>query len=97
MFIACTADPDPTLNYKDREIVDSLFRMEIDTLKVIYDSLCETRFDSAVIFKVDSIMKVRESEIEKYLERIKRETSGEWIMNYELWEKRFLLIMGLII
>lgn len=77
LHIACTADPDPTLNYKDREIVDSLFRKQIDTLKVYYDSLCEMRFDSAVLFKTDSIMKVRESEIKRYLERIKKETNGE--------------------
>jgi hypothetical protein len=72
LFIACTPDPDPVLNYKDRQFVDSLFRLAIDTLKDEYDSLCLVRYDSAVQFNVDSMMKVRKSEIEKYLERIRQ-------------------------
>ncbi len=70
---ACTADPPPTLTYKDREVVDSLFRMEVDSLKPLLDSLCDMRHDSAVQHKVDSIMGERQSEIDKYLERIKSE------------------------
>ena len=70
--IGCTPDPDPTLNYKDREIVDSLFRLRIGNLKPILDSLCDVRYDSAVQFNVDSMMKVRQAEIEKYLERIRQ-------------------------
>ena len=73
---SCTPDPEPTLNYKDREVVDSLFRMEVGILKPVLDSLCEMRHDSAVQFKVDSMMKVRQAEIERYLERIKKEQGG---------------------
>lgn len=74
---ACTADPPPTLRYKDREIVDSLFRVRIDTLKPFLDSLCEVRHDSAVRYKVDSILEVRISEKEKYLERLRKEQSEQ--------------------
>ena len=72
-FTSCTPDPPPTLNYKDRQIVDSLFRQQVDSLKPLLDSLCELRFDSAVQQTVDSIMSERQSEIDKYLERLKRE------------------------
>ncbi|MCB0522637.1 MAG: hypothetical protein H6577_10970 [Lewinellaceae bacterium] len=70
---ACTEDPPPTLLYKDREIIDSLFKIQVDSLRPRFDSLCNARFDSAVQYKVDSIMRERQAEIQKYLERIKRE------------------------
>ena len=72
-LIACTPDPPPTLNHKDRQLVDSLFRKEVDSLKPIIDSLCDMRYDSVVQHTVDSIMKERQSEIDKYLERLKKE------------------------
>jgi hypothetical protein len=70
---ACTEDPPPALSYRDRELIDSLFRLQADTLRPIYDSLCIARMDSMVNRNVDSIMQERLAEIEKYLERIKRE------------------------
>jgi hypothetical protein len=70
---ACTKDPPPTLSYKDRELVDSLYRLQVDSLNPGIDSLCKARFDSAVQHNVDSMMQERLSEIEKYLERVKRE------------------------
>lgn len=73
---ACTPDPPPTLNYKDRQLVDSLFRLQVDSIKPILDSICDLQFDSAVQHTVDSIMKERQSEIEKYLDRIKKETQN---------------------
>lgn len=59
---ACTEPPPPTLAYKDREVVDSLFRLTVDSLKPLYDSLCTARFDSAVQFKTDSMLKVRNNQ-----------------------------------
>ena len=73
LWPGCTEDPPPALSYKDREVVDSLFRMRVDTLRPRYDSLCAARMDSMVQRNVDSIMEERLGEIEKYLERIKRE------------------------
>jgi hypothetical protein len=77
LVTACTPDPPPTLNYKDRQLVDSLFRREVDSLKPILDSICEIRFDSSVQAAVDSIISERESEKEKYLERVKKEMEEE--------------------
>lgn len=77
LVAACTPDPPPTLNYKDRQFVDSLFRREVDSLKPILDSICEIRFDSSVQAAVDSIITERESEKEKYLERVKKEMREE--------------------
>jgi len=71
--MACTADPPPTLNYKDREVVDSLFRANVDTLKPMLDSFCALRHDSAVQHKVDSMMEERQSEIDRYLKRLKKD------------------------
>ena len=70
---SCTPDPPPTLNYKDRQMVDSLFRIQVDSLKPLFDSLCDMRFDSAVQHNVDSIIEERKSEKDKYLERLRKE------------------------
>lgn len=75
MLAACTEPPPPTLAYKDRELVDSLFRLQVDSLKPLYDSLCTAHFDSAVQFKTDSMLKVRTAEIQKALERLRQETN----------------------
>ncbi|MCU0348589.1 MAG: hypothetical protein MUC59_16750 [Saprospiraceae bacterium] len=74
MFCACADAPPPTLAYKDREVVDSLFRLKVDKLKPVYDSLCMAHFDSAVQFKTDSMLKVRTAEIQQALERLRQET-----------------------
>lgn len=72
---ACTEPPPPTLAYKDRELVDSLFRLSVDSLKPLYDSLCTARFDSAVQFKTDSMLKVRTNEVQQALKRLRQETN----------------------
>jgi hypothetical protein len=73
--LSCTEDPPPTLLYRDREIMDSLFKVQVDSLRPHLDSLCEARFDSAVQHKVDSMMEEREAERERYLERVRREVN----------------------
>lgn len=75
MMAACTDPPPPTLAYKDREQVDSLFRLQVDSLKPIFDSICTVRFDSAVQFKTDSMLKVRTAEIQRALDRLRQETN----------------------
>jgi hypothetical protein len=75
LLTACTDPPPPVLAYKDRELVDSLFRMKVDSMKPLFDSLCTARFDSAVQFKTDSMLKVRTAEIQKALERLRQETN----------------------
>ncbi len=75
MLTACTEPPPPTLAYKEREMVDSLYRMAVDSLKPMYDSLCAARFDSAVQFKTDSMIKVRTAQVQEALERLRQETN----------------------
>jgi len=75
VLAACTEGPPPTLAYKDREVVDSLFRHRTDSLRPIFDSICTARFDSAVKFKTDSMLKVRTAEIQRALERLHQETN----------------------
>ena len=73
---ACTEPPPPSLSFREREIVDSLFRRQVDRLHPVYDSLCKARMDSLVQHNVDSIMAERMSEIEQYLERIKEDNNS---------------------
>ncbi|MCC6724707.1 MAG: hypothetical protein IT258_09365 [Saprospiraceae bacterium] len=73
--MACTEPPPPTLAYKDREAVDSLFRLTVDSLKPLYDSVCTAHFDSAVQFKTDSMLKVRTAQVKEALQRLRQETN----------------------
>lgn len=73
---ACTEPPPPSLSFREREVVDSLFKRQVDRLHPVFDSLCKARMDSLVQRDVDSIMTERTSEIEEYLERIKGENSS---------------------
>ena len=70
---SCTEPPPPTLNAKDRDLVDSLYRDSINIMRPILDSLCDLNFDAAVNAKVDSIMQKRLEEIRKQMERINRQ------------------------
>ncbi|MCB0617244.1 MAG: hypothetical protein KDC43_24310 [Saprospiraceae bacterium] len=70
---ACTEDPPPTLDGTDRKIIDSLYQMEVNRIKPVLDSLCESRFDSLLQVAVDSILEVRNAEIEKQLNRIREQ------------------------
>lgn len=75
MLADCTEPPPPTLSYKERETVDSLFRLQVDSLKPLFDSLCIARFDSAVQFKTDSMLKIRTAEVQQALERLRNEAT----------------------
>ena len=74
LFTACTEDPLPVLDYKEREAIDSLFRKQVESLRPILDSLCEARYDSALQHNVDSMMTLRQQEIQRYLEKVRQET-----------------------
>ncbi|MEY3051805.1 MAG: hypothetical protein RLY31_1590 [Bacteroidota bacterium] len=67
----CTAPPDPILTFRDRELVDSLFRRQADTLAPRFDSLCKAQMDSLVQLAVDSILLERNKEIELYRQRLR--------------------------
>lgn len=76
-LMACTEPPPPTLNYKERLLVDSLYNSGVDSLRPILDSLCNLHFDSLVQTSVDSMMEERLAEIERYLRRIKGDTTEQ--------------------
>ncbi len=67
----CTTPPDPILSFRDRELVDSLFRRQADTLAPRFDSLCKAQMDSLVQLAVDSILTERNQEIELYRQRLR--------------------------
>lgn len=71
-FLNCTEEPPPTLNSKDRDLVDSLYRVQVSEQKPIIDSICGATFDSLVQVAVDSIMLERLTEIENQLSRIRK-------------------------
>lgn len=74
---SCTEPPPPTLNYQERLLVDSLYNKGVDSLRPILDSLCQVQFDSLVKVNVDSMMQERLEEIERYLRRIKGDSSKQ--------------------
>lgn len=69
---ACTDPPPPSLNSKDREQIDSLYKLEVKALKEETDSLCATKHDSLLQVITDSIMSLRRAEIERQLQRIRQ-------------------------
>ncbi len=81
LFGSCTEPPIPSLNAKDRSLVDSLYKDTINLLLPQLDSICDLEFDARVAAAVDSMMKKRISEIEAQMRRIrqfeKKETDEE--------------------
>lgn len=71
LIYACTPDPEPRLTGADRILIDSLYRLEIKTLKPQLDSLCEATFDQEVQRMVDSLFQDRLDDMYRQLERIK--------------------------
>jgi hypothetical protein len=70
LAFGCTEPPTPTLNSKERRLVDSLYKDSIQVLRPFLDSLCDLNFDGDVAFAVDSMMEIRLAEIRKQLARI---------------------------
>lgn len=69
---ACTDPPPPSLNSKDREIIDSLYKLQVQDLKNEADSICDSRHDSLLEVYIDSMMTLRKFEIERQLQRIRQ-------------------------
>ncbi|RMF26870.1 MAG: hypothetical protein D6765_08330, partial [Bacteroidetes bacterium] len=68
---ACTEPPPPSLDARDRQLLDSLFKQHIDSLRPIVDSLCEHWFDSLLPLTTDSILQVRLEERNRQLQRVR--------------------------
>ena len=60
-FFACSgcATQAPRIRSADRKIIDSLYKMEVELLKLELDSICNLSFDERLSYTVDSIMTVR--------------------------------------
>ncbi|MEM1218892.1 MAG: hypothetical protein AAGH79_08265 [Bacteroidota bacterium] len=69
---ACTEPPPPSLNSKDREIIDSLYKLQVKDLKDEADSICDSQHDSLLRVFIDSMMTLRKQEIERQLQRIRQ-------------------------
>ncbi|NJL74242.1 MAG: hypothetical protein HC892_03565, partial [Saprospiraceae bacterium] len=67
--VSCSEPPPPSLRYEDREVVDSLFNVEYDKLKVSLDSICTHIKTTTLQTAVDSILLVRLKEIAKQKSR----------------------------
>jgi len=68
-FFACSGceQQAPRIRSADRKIIDSLYKMEVETLKLELDSICNLSFDERLKYTVDSIMAVRLIERKKRL------------------------------
>lgn len=60
----CTDPYAGQLTDAEKALVDSLYNRDIDSIRLHYDSLCAAQYESMFQTAVDSIMKVRISEIE---------------------------------
>ena len=62
------------LTSQDRNIIDSITKIRAKDLRPYYDSLCDAKFDRAVLKAVDSIMEVRLEEIARQKARIQQKS-----------------------
>ncbi len=67
---SCEFEP-PDLSIQERKIADSLYRETMKTYREEMDSVCQQLQDSLIPIYKDSILKMRESEIQKQLERVR--------------------------
>ena len=58
-LVACSADPAPALTGSDYDMVDTLYLMQIDTLRPSLDSLCARQYEADVTRATDSLIRVR--------------------------------------
>lgn len=72
VLAGCTEPPPPMLTSEDRNLIDSITKLQAKDLKPYYDSLCDAKFDREVLKAVDSIMEVRLEEIARQKARIQQ-------------------------
>lgn len=70
LFPSCEFEP-PGLTIQERKIADSLFRDSIKIYGKQLDTLCLQLQDSLIPIYRDSMLEMREKEIQKQLERVK--------------------------
>lgn len=72
LFVSCTPEPPQGLTRSERNIADSLVRVEMRTFRKNKETECEKMQDSLIPVLRDSMMKARIEEIQRQLERIKK-------------------------
>ena len=70
LLSSCEFEP-PDLSIQERKIADSIYRETIKPLREEMDSTCQFMQDRLILVYRDSMLKAREAEIQKQLERIK--------------------------
>lgn len=68
---ACGEEAPLTMTWEERSLADSLFQVEVNSLRAEMDSLCNEHFDSMKNYYIDSLWTDRIQEIQKQLERIR--------------------------
>lgn len=68
----CSPEPPAELTKAERQLADSLVRVEMKTFRKKKDTDCEQLQDSLIPILRDSMMNARIEEIQKQLERIKK-------------------------
>ncbi|MFZ2899934.1 MAG: hypothetical protein WA004_15010 [Saprospiraceae bacterium] len=68
---ACGEEAPLTMTWEERSLADSLFQVEVNSLRAEMDSLCNVHFDSLKNYYSDSLWTDRIQDIQKQLERIK--------------------------
>lgn len=69
--LSCGEEAPQSLTWEERSLADSLFQVEVNSLRAEMDSLCDLRFDSLKNHYLDSLWTDRVQEIQKQLERIR--------------------------
>lgn len=60
----------PSLTYRQRELVDTMYLDRVRVLRPQLDSMCEAEFEARVAKAVDSLLQVRRLEEARLRERI---------------------------
>ena len=69
--VGCTEPVPPSLNGKDRRLLDSLYRDTANAQRILLDSLCDLQYDALVPRVTDSILDKRLRERKRQLDRLK--------------------------
>ncbi len=69
LFLAACVPESEHLSPSETQRVDTLYAKEVEKLRPVLDSICEIRGDSLLRQVYDSLLEVRQKEIEQILNR----------------------------
>ena len=64
LTIACQPDPNRPLTRAEYSLVDTLYRRDIDSVRISIENWCKNHYDSIYTVARDSILEVRIEEIQ---------------------------------